>query len=125
VVANTEEGLENSFVPLKFSPRVVRSGMSHWWQNHWFGDNANWTQTATYQTGKSCETRYPKNSDVFMKLIKVKDYSTGKMELNTLCLQTFNNRMSWAYRSKTPKGVGFVRECIELDEVWNQKKRRC
>lgn len=99
--------------------------MGHWWQSHHLGDNATWTQATTWQTGKTCEYRWPWNGDIFMKLIKRKDYSSGKTYLNTLCLQTFNNRMTWAYRSRTPRGVGFVRECIELNEVWNARKRRC
>jgi len=126
-VANTEIGMENQFVPVVFMPRVVRAGMTGYSRSWWFGDNASYTQAATYLTGKDCNFwGQSPHSDTFMHLYKRTDFKDKKKYLNTICLQSSYDKMPFAYRSKTGAGGnGFKRECIGMNEIWNPKTKKC
>jgi hypothetical protein len=76
----------------------------------------------TYQTQKECDVWQPWWRDLFMKLFKRNDYSTGNKPVhNTTCLQTNNWKWKWAYRSRVWRKP-FMRECVAINEIWVKNK---
>ena len=125
VVANTEEGLENAFVPIAFKPRVFTSGTIGFHRGHHICDHMSQSQNSMYKPGRDCNVWEPWWRDSLMRIYTRKDwYTKYKPRTNTMCLITHNDRLPWAYRSRIPH-QGFKRECVGMDEIWSRKHKRC